>query len=453
MNWKIVPFGRFLKERRGKYKPEQANELGLKRVEKIDFSGKIFVGDKTTNTDMILVKSGDLLISGINAEKGAISVYEGEDDVFATIHYSAYQYDKNLIDIDYLKWFLKSDAFRKLLRASAANGIKTELRAKHLLPLAIALPPLAVQHEIIAQLNARYATVEAIEANLTRQQAQLTDLKQAILREAVQGQLTARWRSTTEGSNPPASKAETGAELLARIRAHKQKLILEGKLKKEKPLPPITPADIPFDLPDDWVWCRLGEIMESSFYGPRFDKNDYVTQGGIPTIRTTDITLDGQISLENAPCVVVDAKKLELYRVLDGDLVLTRTGSSIGTMAIFRGDGIALPSAYLIRFRFSQLTSPEFILRILKSPFWKSLMVGNTTTTAVPNINATSLSAMPIPLPPLSEQQAIVARVGSLLERADAVAERLAVARQQAGALRQAVLREAFAEEAAQVVA
>lgn len=254
-----------------------------------------------------------------------------------------------------------------------------------------------------------------IETHISRSYAQLTQfcdeqerltnrLQQAILQDAVKGTLTAQWR------NQRTPSAETGTDLLAQIRAEKAELIKAKKLKKEKPLLPITDAEKPFDVPEGWVWCRLGEVTESSFYGPRFSNSDYV-EDGIPTIRTTDMTPDGRIELRGTPTVYLREKaKLKLYKIEDGDLLVTRSGS-IGIMAVFRGNYLALPSAYLIRFRFSKLIISEYIFMVLKSPYWQNLMGLSSTATAQVNINATSMWSFPIPLPPLAEQQAIVAAV------------------------------------------
>ena len=89
-NWKKIKISSFLKERESRIKPLEANRMNLRRLNKIDFSGEIHLTDKPTNTDMILIKKGDLVISGINVEKGAVSVYQGKEDILATIHYSAY---------------------------------------------------------------------------------------------------------------------------------------------------------------------------------------------------------------------------------------------------------------------------------------------------------------------------------------------------------------------------
>jgi type I restriction enzyme, S subunit len=173
-----------------------------------------------------------------------------------------------------------------------------------------------------------------------------------------------------------------------------------------------------FSLPSDWKWLELGEVCADSFYGPRFAKGEYALAGGIPTIRTTDMTQDGRIVLRDPPRVKVEPGKLDLYRVKDGDLLVTRTGS-IGTMAVFRGTDEAIPSAYLIRFRFTPAVLAEYVYIFLKSPFGQNLLGLGTTRVAQPNVNATAIRAIRLPLPPLAEQKRIVARVDQLMALID----------------------------------
>ena len=250
MAWKTVEIGSFLKERGDRFKPEEANTLDLKRIKKIDFQGKTHVIDhKPTKTNMILVKKGDLVISGINVEKGALAVYEEDKDALATIHYSSYVYDENQVDIKYLKWFLKNRTFQNIVKEQAGGGIKTELKAKKFLPLKIKLPGLDKQIDIARKINNVAAEIDDLSETNNHNQTLLIQLRQAILQEAVQGKLI-----------PQYPNDEPTGELLKRIKAEKEKLIAEGKIKKQKPLPPIAKDEIPYELPQGWEWMRLGGI-------------------------------------------------------------------------------------------------------------------------------------------------------------------------------------------------
>ena len=126
--WKKVKIGDFLTEREGRYKPNDKEISKYQRLDKIDFSGHIHISDKPTKTDMIIVFPGDLIISGINVAKGAISVYQGKEPVCATIHYSSYTFDDKKVDLDYFKYFVKSPAFIFALQQQVKGGIKTEIK-------------------------------------------------------------------------------------------------------------------------------------------------------------------------------------------------------------------------------------------------------------------------------------------------------------------------------------
>ena len=135
-----ISISSFLKVRVGTYKPNDSRITKYKRLEKIDFSGEIHLSDKPSKTNMILVEPGDLVISGINVAKGAISIYQGTENITATIHYSSYTFDSRKVNIDYFKKFLKSPLFIQELEKQVKGGIKTEIKPKHLLPIQINLP-------------------------------------------------------------------------------------------------------------------------------------------------------------------------------------------------------------------------------------------------------------------------------------------------------------------------
>ena len=239
----------FLKERPERFKPVEANELRLKRLNKIDFSGNIHIVDKPTKTNMILIKKGDLVISGINVEKGAVAIYQGEEDILATIHYSSYEFDKKKINVEYFKWFLKSKIFRDIVNSQIGGGIKTELKPKKFLPLEIPLPSLPEQKQILKKINSMKNEINELEQNVSYDKNLLQKLRQSILQEAVQGKLI-----------PQNPKEEAASELLKKIKKEKEKLIKEGKIRKGRELPKVEEEEIPYELPKGWVWGRLGEV-------------------------------------------------------------------------------------------------------------------------------------------------------------------------------------------------
>jgi type I restriction enzyme, S subunit len=435
MSWKTVKIGSFLFERKGRFKPQEANTKGIKRIEKIDFSGKYYLVDKPTNTDMILVKKGDLLISGINAEKGAVTIYQEEADALATIHYSSYEFDNNEIDIEYFKWFLKSNAFRNLLKANAGNGIKTELKSKHLLPLEIALPGLNEQREIVKRLENKFQRICVLDMEIDQQQSYLQLLRQTILQEAVQGKLTKQ-----NENDEPAS------ELLKSIKAEKQKLIKEGKLKKEKEVPPITEDEIPFKLPKGWMWCRLSDIAYVG-NGSTPDKSQFTNNDSdIPYLKVYNI-VNQKVNFYSKPQYIKSAchyGQLKRSITYSGDVLMNIVGPPLGKIAIVP-EAIKecnINQAIVVIRPFVQQLNKWIYYFLCEQSAVNSIVTKGTA--GQDNISVTQSRNIVFPLPPLPEQQRIVSKVQQLQQQLNQLETQVQQSRQYAQQLLQAVLKEAF---------
>lgn len=155
--WPLTKIGKFLTPRQTAPDPEKIASGEFSIVSKISFaSGQIELRDHAkTNTNMITIMPGDLVVSGINAGKGAIAIYgkENKNPATATIHYSSYEVNSDLADIEYLWYFFRSEVFREILRLGLPNGIKTELRPNKFITLEITLPPLPEQKRIVKKIK------------------------------------------------------------------------------------------------------------------------------------------------------------------------------------------------------------------------------------------------------------------------------------------------------------
>ncbi len=155
--WHEVPLGEVLTERQETPTPESLENGEISIVSKIGFKeGKIELrADGKTRTGMILIRPGDLVISGINAAKGAIAIYSetAQKPIAATIHYGAYIPNKERVDLKYLWWFLRSATFRDIVQHHIPGGIKTELKAKRFLAVPIPLPSLTEQRQILEEIE------------------------------------------------------------------------------------------------------------------------------------------------------------------------------------------------------------------------------------------------------------------------------------------------------------
>ena len=329
--WKKVKVGDFLFEREGRYKPDAKEIQGLQRIDKIDFSGNFHVANKPSKTNMILIKSGDLVISGINVAKGALGVYHGDADVTATIHYSSYTFDESKVSVEFFKRFLKSPIFIQLLKEQVKGGIKTEIKPKHLLPLEIMLPDKDEQLFILSQFQRIENEDAELKHELTRQQALLKKLRQQILQEAIEGKLTADWRA----QNP---NVEPASELLKRIAAEKAQLVKDKKIKAQKPLPPITDEEKPFELPRGWEWCRLDQLIYESprnGYSPK--TVDYPTN--TKTLKL-GATTSGRFDSTQVKYINEEISRDSFLWIKPRDILIQRGNSIdfVGVSAIYQGE-------------------------------------------------------------------------------------------------------------------
>ena len=192
---------------------------------------------------------------------------------------------------------------------------------------------------------------------------------------------------------------------------------------------------------------RFENYIISTFYGPRFSKLNYVSDG-VPTIRTTDFRPDGSIDITDAPRVAVADQDLEKWSLEAGDLLVTRTGS-IGKCAVYRAsDRPALPSAYLIRVRLElSRINPMFAYYAIISPDGFEHLGIKTTAVTQPNINAEAIRSMPILSTPLDVQHEIVRRIESAFAKIDRLAAEAKRALALVGRLDEAVLAKAFRGE------
>jgi type I restriction enzyme S subunit len=154
-SWEKIKLGNILKYREGLPNAEKFASGDIPIISKISFDdGKIGLrNDGITNTKLVRVLPNDLVISGINAEKGAISINDFGKEITATIHYSAYYPINEQTDLKYIYYYLKSAVFKDYLKFKLANGIKTELKPKRFLNLSIPLPSIHEQKNIVSKIE------------------------------------------------------------------------------------------------------------------------------------------------------------------------------------------------------------------------------------------------------------------------------------------------------------
>jgi len=307
------------------------------------------------------------------------------------------------------------------------------------LPIEIKLPNLIEQKKINKYFDSFEQELSELKSELYNQQLYNSQLKQAILQEAISGQLTAEWRKQNpiQKGNPDTD----AAALLAKIKAEKQQLIADGKLKKEKPLPPISPDEIPFSLPDSWVWCRTSDacfaIVDCPHSTPQYKEE------GKNCIDTTCFDEEGIIKKTRKVDQQIFIERNQRLEPLPGDIVYSREGIIGQAVILPEGQRFCLGQRVMLFRPWKYIPSKIFRL-IVVSPFFRQQIIKNHKGMGAKHINMKDLRSALIPLPPSAEQKAIVEKVDYLMKIIDQLEAQIKHRKQLAEDLMQTVLREAF---------
>ena len=448
--WKKVKIGDFLTEREGRFKPDDKTIANYQRLDKIDFSGTIHLSAKPTKTDMILVYPGDLVISGINVAKGAITVYQGQEPVCATIHYSSYTFNPALVDLDYFKYFVKSPAFVEALKQQVKGGIKTEIKPKHLLPIEISIPDLQEQKRIVAEISENLNKIEQLTDEIDLQKSCAKQLRQNILQDAIEGKLTADWRK-----DHPVIKGDPNYDaeaLFEKIKGVKEELIKNKKLKKgAMPKAPKSNREN-LTFPNGWKWSKINDLyFVTKLAGFEFTEYIHLTEmGEIPVIRAQNVR---KLHIEKSNLLYIDSKTsnlLDRSALTKQCLLVTFIGAGIGDVGFFDepdrwhlAPNVAKVEPIL---GCEKYVNNRLINFFVLSNFGQTEIFKYIKATAQPSLSMEGIRDIDFPLPPLAEQEEIVNKVGYLLEKITDLENQIAERENMAKQLMQSILKDAFGE-------
>ncbi len=223
-------------------------------------------------------------------------------------------------------------------------------------------------------------------------------LRQKILDLAIHGKLV-----------PQDPNDEPASVLLERIRAEKERLIKEGKIKAKKKSAKTSDTphyeNMPFEVPESWEWTTIGEIASSILYGVSESAKE---TGQYKLIRITDIQ-NNKVNWGTVPFTDYDNNKAQAYLLNDGDILFARTGATVGKSYLVEGlKDSAIYASYLIRVQTSSVILPAYIKFFFESGFYWEQISLNSVGIGQPNVNGTTLAALTIPIPPYHEQKRIV---------------------------------------------
>ena len=334
---------------------------------------------------------GTLFLS-LNGTLGKVAKYHNEKIVLGK---SAGYF--SLIDVkmqDFIFYFLQSAIFKKYYDSKYTGSVIKNIPLKALRECIIPLPPLEEQSRIAAKIAQLFALLRKVESS-TQQYAKLqTLLKSKVLDLAMRGKLVEQ-----DPNDEPASV------LLEKIKAEKEQLIKEKKVKRSKPLPPISDEEKPFEIPDSWEWVRLGDVgLIATGNTPTKNNSDFYG-GTTPFIKPADI--QNLIINYNTKDFLSEKGEQKGRLAYKNDILVTCIGN------LGRNNIINRKVAYnqQINGISPLIVSSSLLHYFMLSSFFISSMYNYASATTLPILNKTKLSNLIIPLPPLAEQSRIVDKI------------------------------------------
>lgn len=409
-----------------------------------------------------LCTSEDILIGRYGASVG--KVFWGKNGAY-NVALIKIDNSYNLYNNKFLFWLLKSPLGQSLfsgISRSAQDGFnKSDIAAK-LLPVLSekeqseivvrinALMTLCDQLEqhSLTSLDAHQQLVETLLTTLTDSQnadelaenwvrisehfdtlftteASIDALKQAILQLAVMGKLV-----------PQDPNDEPASELLKRIAQEKAQLVKDGKIKKQKPLPPISDEEKPFDLPDGWEWCRLGELALKSEAGWSPQCENTPRSGAQWGVLKISAVTWGEYQPEENKALPAHLSPREEFEVKENDFLISRanTAELVARSVVVpeKTPGNLMLSDKIIRFEFSSLVSAHYISLVNNSIFSREYYkeVAGGTSSSMKNVSRNQVSELLIGLPGYNEQLKIVKNIAKYIQICEVLTSQIKSAQQ-----------------------
>jgi len=269
----------------------------------------------------------------------------------------------------------------------------------------IPLPPLAEQKRIVAKIeelmpyvdkyDVAYSEVEKLNKKFPE------DMQKSILQYAIQGKLVEQ-----------REEDGTAEDLFKQIQEEKKKLIKEGKVKKTKALPEITEDEIPFDIPENWKWVRLGDIV--SVLGDGIHGTPvYDDRGSYYFINGNNLN-NGVIEIKDNTKKVDEEQFLKHKRELNDNTVLVSINGTIGNVAFYAGEKVMLGKSACY-FNLMNEDFKYYLYWVIKTKYFLDYAIKKATGTTIKNVSLATMKEFVVPLPPLAEQKRIVEKIEEML--------------------------------------
>lgn len=407
-NWKWVRWGDLSEQIQYGYIASAQSTGQIKMVRISDIQGNKVIWKNVPycdideeSIDIYKLHQNDILFARTGGTVGKSYLVENVDTeaVFAG-YLIRTSYSKRL-SAKYIKYFMDSDLYWKQLQDGTTATAQPNCNGQTLSKMILPLPPAAEQMRIVEKLQCVFSMLDTIDTLQSQYQDNLATLKSKIIDAGIQGKLTEQL--------PEDGNAE---ELYQQIQQEKLALEKAGKIKKSKPLPPISDEEKPFDIPDNWKWVRLADVYEIN---PKVNADDNINAAFIPMER---ISAGFDRSFSYVVQKWSEASKNHT-RFCDGDVAFAKISPCFENRKSFVVEN--LPNSLgggtteLIILR-QKLIDPLFTYYLILDE--RFIRLGLSTykgTVGQQRIKNDVMFAYVFPLPPLAEQKRIVAKLEELL--------------------------------------
>jgi type I restriction enzyme S subunit len=442
MSWEKYKLGDILERKREKVDIVPDENYKLVTI-KLHHKGVILRHNKKgadIKSNMHRVKEGDFVLSGIDARNGAFGIVPKElDNAIVTNDFWCLEPKKDILRKDFFL-FITSTSFFDYICNQCSDGTTQRIRLQKdkFYNYELTLPPVEQQEILVKNLTLNKVRSTNISTELSHQLDLVKQLRQSFLREAMQGKLIVNDKLSI------VNESETGAELLAKIKAEKEQLIKDKKIKKQKTLPPITKEEIPFEIPENWVWCRLGVsgnlLRGKSKHRPRND-NKLFSNGKYAFIQTGDVARSKNNGyIINTINGYYNDFGLAQSKMLEKGTLCITIAANIAETGFLDFNACAPDS--IVYFKGISKYIDKYVFYFIRDA--QKELEKYAPATSQKNINLGILNSLVIPFPPLSEQKAIVKKLDELMTYCDSLEQSIKNSQSQNKMLLGQVLREAL---------
>ena len=365
--------------------------------------GKIYFGDdylkvspQITNEITKIAEAGSILLC-VRAPVGVVNIVQRR----ICIGRGLCALTSSIMDEKFILYFVRSfeKDFVKKSTGTTFKAITNDVIKNQLFPL----PPLAEQKRIVAKIEELLPYIHRYEESWLKLEAFNnrfpSDMKKSLLQYAIQGKLVEQ--------RPEEGTAE---ELFERIQKEKQRLIADGKIKKEKPLPEITEEEKPFEIPESWKWCYIGDIFLHNT--GKAQNSTGSTKGLIRKFITTSNLYWNRFDFSKVKEMPFTEQELVRCTVKKGDLLVCE-GGDCGRSAIWCYDEEVCIQNHVHRLRpYVEISIEYFYYLFYIYKFTGKL---NGRGVGIQGLSNEAIHKVMLPLPPLAEQKRIVAKLEELL--------------------------------------